>query len=165
MGRDPLGQLFLFEEQKIVLEEGDKTRRCRVCKEVKPDKSFHIKTPLSNNTGILDRTCNDCNNRKNREQRKRREETVKPPDDYRCPICNRNQEEILNYTVVVDKVTHERVERRYKKVWVVDHNHDTGKVRGWICSPCNVTLGAFGDNTINLKRAIKYLEESENNNE
>ena len=45
MGRDPLGQLSLFTEQKIVLEEGDKTRKCRICKEVKPDKSFHIKTP------------------------------------------------------------------------------------------------------------------------
>ncbi len=70
MGRDSLKQLSLFTEQKIVLEEGDKTRECRTCKEVKPDKSFHIKTPLSNNTGILDRTCNKCNRIKNREQTK-----------------------------------------------------------------------------------------------
>ena len=160
MGRDSLKQLSLFTEQKIVLEEGDKTRECRTCKEVKPDKSFHIKTPLSNNTGILDRTCNECNRIKNREQTKRRKESVKPPNDYSCPICKRNQEEILNHTIVVDKDTHERVERRYKKVWVVDHNHSTGKFRGIICNPCNIKLGQFQDDINNFKNAIKYLEET-----
>jgi len=160
MGRDSLKQLSLFTEQKIVLEEGDKTRECRTCKEVKPDKSFHIKTPLSNNTGILDRTCNECNRIKNREQTKRRKESVKPPNDYRCPICKRNQEEILNHTIVVDKDTHERVERRYKKVWVVDHNHSTGKFRNIICNPCNIKLGQFQDDINNFKNAIKYLEET-----
>ena len=88
-----------------------------------------------------------------------------PSDDYRCPICTRTLEEINNLTIVVDRDTYKPVSRRFEKRWVLDHDHDTGKVRGWICSPCNVTLGAFGDNTINLKRAIKYLEESENNNE
>ena len=160
MGRDSLKQLSLFTEQKIVLEEGDKTRECRTCKEVKPDKSFHIKTPLSNNTGILDRTCNECNRIKNREQTKRRKESVKPPNDYSCPICKRNQEEILNHTIVVDKDTHERVERRYKKVWVVDHNHSTGKFRNIICNPCNIKLGQFQDDINNFKNAIKYLEET-----
>ena len=159
MGRDSLKQLSLFTEQKIVLEE-DKTRECRTCKEVKPDKSFHIKTPLSNNTGILDRTCNECNRIKSREQAKRRHESAKPPDDYRCPICKRNQEEILNHTIVVDRDTHERVERRYKKVWVVDHNHSTGNFRGIICNPCNIKLGQFQDDINNFKNAIKYLEET-----
>ena len=158
MGRDSLKQLSLFEN--VVLLEEDKTRECRICKEVKPDKSFHIKTPLSNNTGILDRTCNKCNRIKNREQTKRRNESVKPPDDYRCPICKRNQEEILNHTIVVDKDTHERVERRYKKVWVVDHNHSTGKFRNIICNPCNIKLGQFQDDINNFKNAIKYLEET-----
>jgi|TARA_R110001592_G_scaffold5317_3_gene29379 hypothetical protein len=158
MGRDSLKQLSLFEN--VVLLEEDKTRECRICKEVKPDKSFHIKTPLSNNTGILDRTCNECNRIKNREQTKRRHESVKPSDDYRCPICKRNQEEILNHTIVVDKDTHERVERRYKKVWVVDHNHSTGKFRGIICNPCNIKLGQFQDDINNFKNAIKYLEET-----
>ena len=158
MGTDTLEQFTLFDmEEEIVIKEGEDVQECRICKKIKPLKSFHIKTPLSNNTGILDRTCNDCNNRKNREQRKRREETVKPPDDYRCPKCKRNQEEILNHTVVIDRVTHKRVEKRYKKVWVVDHDHDTGKIRGIICNPCNVQLGAFKDSIEELEEAIKYL--------
>jgi hypothetical protein len=77
----------------------------------------------------------------------------------------RTLEEINNLTIVVDRDTYKPVSRRFEKRWVLDHDHNTGKVRGWLCNPCNVTLGAFGDNTINLKHAIKYLEESENNNE
>ena len=39
----------------------------------------------------------------------------------------------------------------------LDHDHATGKVRGILCAPCNFGLGAFRDNTINLKSAIRYL--------
>jgi len=39
----------------------------------------------------------------------------------------------------------------------VDHDHDTGQVRGIPCQPCNAALGTFGDNIETLERAIKYL--------
>ncbi len=41
--------------------------------------------------------------------------------------------------------------------WVVDHCHDTGRVRGILCSPCNTLLGAARDNTETLANAIQYL--------
>jgi len=40
----------------------------------------------------------------------------------------------------------------------VDHNHETGKVRGLLCQRCNKGLGLFKDNTNSLLDAIKYLE-------
>jgi hypothetical protein len=39
----------------------------------------------------------------------------------------------------------------------VDHDHQTGKVRGILCHPCNVALGLFKDSKENLAKAIRYL--------
>lgn len=39
----------------------------------------------------------------------------------------------------------------------VDHNHDTGEVRGLLCSKCNTAIGLLKENTDYLLSAIKYL--------
>lgn len=41
--------------------------------------------------------------------------------------------------------------------YVVDHDHVTGKVRGILCSPCNMGLGHFKDSIQSLQNAITYL--------
>lgn len=39
----------------------------------------------------------------------------------------------------------------------VDHNHETGKIRGLLCNSCNRALGYFKDNITLLQNAINYL--------
>lgn len=43
------------------------------------------------------------------------------------------------------------------KLLSIDHNHVTGKVRGLLCSGCNVGLGMFKENMHFLSKAVKYL--------
>lgn len=40
----------------------------------------------------------------------------------------------------------------------IDHNHTTGKVRGVLCYPCNLGIGAFNDSVEVLSSALRYLE-------
>jgi hypothetical protein len=43
---------------------------------------------------------------------------------------------------------------------VLDHDHKTGKVRGALCSRCNVGIGMLKDSPGVLRRAAQYLEAS-----
>lgn len=56
-----------------------------------------------------------------------------------CAICRNPQ---------ADKRT-----KRYH----VDHCHATGRVRGLLCSSCNLGLGKFHDDAERLERAVVYL--------
>ena len=42
----------------------------------------------------------------------------------------------------------------------VDHDHVTGKIRGFLCRHCNLGLGHFRDSEESLKSAVAYLEMS-----
>lgn len=83
--------------------------------------------------------------------------------DTRCRECKRNAEK------TVDKLR--KIAPPKSKVcdccgevpikWVLDHNHKTKKFRGWICEPCNLGLGKFGDSLIKMKKAVEYLKRTE----
>lgn len=40
----------------------------------------------------------------------------------------------------------------------VDHNHETGEVRGFLCTACNTAIGLLRDNPQIIKAAAAYLE-------
>jgi len=39
-----------------------------------------------------------------------------------------------------------------------DHNHETGKFRGWICHQCNIILGMCRDSVPQLLALVEYLK-------
>lgn len=45
----------------------------------------------------------------------------------------------------------------------IDHDHDTGQVRGLLCSRCNVGIGMFAEAKTRLLAAIEYLEKHSGN--
>lgn len=44
---------------------------------------------------------------------------------------------------------------------VVDHCHNTGKIRGLLCNPCNTAIGLLKEDKEVLRKAIGYLTETE----
>lgn len=44
-----------------------------------------------------------------------------------------------------------------KKDLSLDHDHNTGQIRGFLCDNCNTALGKFKDDTSLLLKAIEYI--------
>lgn len=49
----------------------------------------------------------------------------------------------------------------YGKSLCVDHNHDTGYIRGLLCINCNTAIGNFRESKELMRNAIRYLEHYE----
>ncbi len=71
---------------------------------------------------------------------KKRMESEKPDIFFICPICKK-----ASIPSITAKL-------------VIDHNHETGNARAWICDSCNTGLGRFKDNIALLEEAIEYLK-------
>lgn len=44
--------------------------------------------------------------------------------------------------------------------FVVDHDHETGLVRGLLCNNCNIAIGLLNDDPNALRSAVRYLQAS-----
>lgn len=48
--------------------------------------------------------------------------------------------------------------QNYHDILCVDHDHETGEVRGLLCRMCNSGLGFLGDSILGIIKAVKYLQ-------
>ena len=64
-----------------------------------------------------------------------------------CAICGQSDCEVDNRN------------GKFRRL-AIDHCHDSGKVRGLLCSKCNKALGGFRDSVYLLEAAIAYLKKS-----
>jgi hypothetical protein len=132
------------------------TKSCSRCKTVYPREHFGIRR---NNPRWARSWCKNCESIKAKEWAASHPEGVKrnnrasairrmrvTPEEFDrlnteqkgvCRICGRPNEN--------------------GKRLFIDHDHETGKVRGLTCDRCNTGLGMFRDNPILLEAAAAYL--------
>ena len=48
-----------------------------------------------------------------------------------------------------------------RRALALDHCHESGRFRGWLCDKCNLGIGKLGDTVEALERALAYLKRSE----
>ena len=116
--------------------------KCSVCGEEKPNSEYSFyKSRLTKDGNRLriNTNCKSCQKRISKELRDLRKELISsnPQPEYgsACDLCK--------------KPVHRN--------WQLDHCHDTGKFRGWICKGCNTGLGGIGDSFESTLNALIYL--------
>jgi len=121
---------------------------CNVCHRLLETEDQFSKKQNGKGGNVIRRpSCKEC--RKGidgvavKGEDKRKWEEKKPRYElFTCPICQKTTIPELTSKIVLD------------------HDHDNGEVRGWICDSCNTGLGRFKDDVALLKRAIDYLEKN-----
>ena len=73
------------------------------------------------------------------------------PDNHRCEVCGKSSTELR------PRLNRHGVELN---CWFLDHDHESGRFRGYLCMNCNLGLGKFMDDPEILANAIKYLSQS-----
>ena len=73
------------------------------------------------------------------------------PEDQACAYINKIKVEAFC------EICSEQLQLK-RNGYAIDHNHNTGKVRGLLCTSCNQGLGRFKDDLYLLTKAHKYLE-------
>jgi hypothetical protein len=141
-----------------IIENGQK--ECSFCHVWRPLEDFYRR--LESSTGYTSQ-CRYCKNEKHPsrpiapEIRRRyylahrydmtpeEYEDLWEAQDGRCAICQK-------IAHVMDLRTGSP--RRL----AIDHDHQTGKIRGLLCHDCNVAIGHLNDDVEILYKAISYLE-------
>ena len=149
-----MSQLDLFENN-LYFDEGQELKKCSSCKIGLPITCYSAVggSRRIDGTPKIRNKCNDCYKKNQRQRRHLLKTTPLPDKNYKCPICSRKKGEFY-------EDTSDKTRQHWNNSWCLDHNHNTGKFRGWLCHKCTSALGWFDDDLTVLKKAVTYLEKS-----
>lgn len=152
--------------------------RCSSCKELFPPDGFHKnrRSPLGitsacrkcHNATAL-RTRDPENTRRLRRESSRKMRELNPDKYAEIDLKRTFGITLADYQTMLDeqkgvcaicKQTEQAKTRKgaeKSRRLAVDHDHQTGKIRGLLCYRCNTVLGNVGDNADILEAASEYV--------
>jgi hypothetical protein len=130
----------------------DGTRQCKLCQEWKMKSEFQTgKAP--DNRIVISSYCLPCASKVGMSNR------IKKYGSLRAYWLMRR------YNLTLDEF--EKMRQQFNgncaicrscDAVVVDHCHESGRVRGILCQKCNLALGAIGDTEAHVKNLLSYLQ-------
>jgi hypothetical protein len=84
-------------------------------------------------------------------------DALRAAQGYRCAICRRHEDEIPAVRLGRPRLDGRPTAEPFKLV--VDHCHDSRRVRGLLCTGCNSAIGHFRDDPAALRAALAYLDQ------
>lgn len=103
-------------------------KKCIKCNNIKNNTEFRIDKRGTRNV------CKECRKTSRRIVESLRKTAKEKPIPEVCECCGK------------------------EKKLVLDHCHETGQFRGWLCHQCNMAIGNLGDNISGLMNAVLYLD-------
>lgn len=132
-------------------------KKCTKCKKNKVISEYPFRNSSYDGYGTICRTCLRKLNRITYQKYKKR-----------ITLANKKHKLKKQYGLTIEEY-HAMISSQAQKCkicdglksLVIDHDHETKKIRGLLCQDCNKGLGFFKDSKTFLQSAIKYLEESD----
>jgi hypothetical protein len=107
------------------------TKHCPKCNNTKPISEFRIRGEGKTKQRIYT-ICKSCEKIVNKITSDLRKSA--PPKPNVCDCC-----------------------KKPTTKFVLDHDHQTSKFRGWLCDGCNIGISRLGDTQEGVKKAYDYL--------
>ena len=132
---------------------------CRQCRNIKSREYYHNNIDKYRENGKKWRKENPEKYKKAREAYKERYHEYKLQWKYKISKKDFNLLfESQNGVCAICGKPETRKQKGVLKRLSVDHDHETGEIRGLVCHRCNTLLGMAEDNIEILENAILYLE-------
>ena len=120
------------------------TRVCTQCGEDKPLTEYYVYYTRPGNPTFS--KCKPCWIKAHLERRRAKLKKIRPPKPANCDCCGKPW----------------KTKRNGATTACYDHDHETGKFRGWVCNNCNSGIGLLGDNLEGVENAVRYLKDATN---
>ncbi len=145
----PLGDRRAVRRWACSDKYGPEHQRCSHCKEIRPRTDFH---KSSAHPSGLQTSCYVCQHERwikhNYGVTAKDYEAALKRQNYRCALCGSSSP------------SQHPSGRRTQRFFNVDHDHNTGQVRGLLCYTCNLWLGTIerGRAKVPADRLAAYLD-------